>query len=220
MKNVQVIDGADNCTYDIYEATDDEFETIFPGETDIEFIEDFIWRVGEARAGEIADAMWTRRADKKQVTGIHGTLFYELHGKSVYYPTKREAEARALGRIAGCRVSPVAEGQALAGQPPSQSVTRWVRGYDKMTETVAVEYLLSEKWDLKRLQALFGVPANDPMFDSFPIGADEAAILSEVVSGALALDTHDFFLARSPDSKASTLRSRMTRIVGGVKVSE
>lgn len=73
-------------------------------------------------------------------------------------------------------------------------VSRWVRGYDKVTEAVAVEYPLSEKWDLNRLQALFGVPADDPMFDCFPIGADEAAVLSEAVSGTIALDTHDFFL--------------------------
>ncbi len=47
MKNIQVIDGADNSTYSIFAATEDEFEIIFPVGTDIEFIEDFVDRVGE-----------------------------------------------------------------------------------------------------------------------------------------------------------------------------
>jgi len=41
--------------------------------------------------------MWARRVDKKQVVGIHGTLFYELGRKKGYYPTKKEAEAVPLG---------------------------------------------------------------------------------------------------------------------------
>jgi hypothetical protein len=96
MKNIQIIDGADNCTYDIYAVTDDEFSAIFPGDTDVEFVEDFVERVGEVRAGEISEAMWLRRVDKKSANGIHGTLFYELRKKAVYYPTKKEAEAIAL----------------------------------------------------------------------------------------------------------------------------
>jgi hypothetical protein len=32
MPNVQVIDGADNCTFDIYSLSDSDFETIFPDE--------------------------------------------------------------------------------------------------------------------------------------------------------------------------------------------
>ena len=96
MKNIQIIDGADNCTYEIYAVTDEEFDAIFPNGADIEFVEDFTVRVGEARATEISNAMWKRPVDKKQVQGIHGTLFYELKRKAVYYPTKKESEAIAL----------------------------------------------------------------------------------------------------------------------------
>jgi len=35
MKNIQVIDRADNCTYSIFGATDEEFESIFPNGTEI-----------------------------------------------------------------------------------------------------------------------------------------------------------------------------------------
>jgi hypothetical protein len=29
MKNIQIIDGADNCAYDIYQITDEDFKIIF-----------------------------------------------------------------------------------------------------------------------------------------------------------------------------------------------
>jgi hypothetical protein len=92
MKNIQVIDGALNCTYDIFAATDEEFGLIFPSGADIEFISDFIDRAGEDTAGEVARSLWKRRLDKKSISGIHGTLFYELDFKKKYYPTKKEAE--------------------------------------------------------------------------------------------------------------------------------
>ena len=96
MRNIQVIDGADNCTYDIYAVTEEEFEVIFPDGRDVEFVEHLIARVGEARAGEISSAMWKRPVDKKTATGIQGTLFYELLRKVPYYPTKKESEAIPL----------------------------------------------------------------------------------------------------------------------------
>lgn len=97
MKHIQVIDGADNCTYDIYAATDEEFNSIFPAGTDIEFIEDFVSRVGEDAADDLLKCIWKRRVNKKEVQGIHGTLFYDLSFKKRYYPTKKESEMRALG---------------------------------------------------------------------------------------------------------------------------
>ena len=43
MKNIQVIDGAENCTYDIYSINDKDFKIIFPGKTqDVEFADDLI----------------------------------------------------------------------------------------------------------------------------------------------------------------------------------
>jgi hypothetical protein len=97
VKNIQVIDGADNCTYDIYAATDEEFDEIFPGGTDVEFSEDFFDRVGEERGTEITRQLWKRFVNKKDVQGVHGTLFYQLTHKKRYYPTKRESEMVALG---------------------------------------------------------------------------------------------------------------------------
>ncbi len=92
MKNVQVIDGAMNCTYDIFGLPDFEFRLMFPGGADIEFAGDFIARVGKTKARAITTAMWKRPIDKKVVQGLHGTLFYELDHKKAYYPTKKEAK--------------------------------------------------------------------------------------------------------------------------------
>ena len=95
MKTVLVINGAENCAYDCFEATDALFARIFPGEgQDVEFFEDYRDRYSEAEEdeweGEWA-AMWARRILKKDTRGIHGVLFYELAWKKVYYPNKREA---------------------------------------------------------------------------------------------------------------------------------
>ncbi len=92
MKNIQVIDGAANAAYDIFQATDEEFALIFPDGTDIEFIQDFIDRVGEAVAGTVLKALWSRLQEKKSIQGLHGTLFYELEFKKPFYPNKRDSD--------------------------------------------------------------------------------------------------------------------------------
>ncbi len=91
-KNIQVIDGALNCTYSIFSATERDFAAIFPRGRDIEFIEDFAKRVGAKRATAIAKRLWEAPADKKKVRGIHGTLFYQLSLKKKFYPTRKESE--------------------------------------------------------------------------------------------------------------------------------
>jgi hypothetical protein len=92
MRNIQVIDGALNATYDVFQATDEEFAAIFIGSSDVEFIDDFIARVGEEEAQRTLEPIWSRRIDKKAVQGIHGTLFFELDFKKKYYPNKRDSD--------------------------------------------------------------------------------------------------------------------------------
>lgn len=90
MKNIQLIDGADNAAYDIYAIPDEDFDLMFPNGQDIEFVEDFFKRLGSKRADEIYRACWTRRVVKPEVQGIHGTLFVGLKKqKEKHYPTKR-----------------------------------------------------------------------------------------------------------------------------------
>ena len=99
VKNIQVIDGAENCAYSIFAVSDRAFKAIFPGDgQDIEFIEDFIRRVGRKKASQILAPIWRRRIDKQNANGIHGTLFYQLKSKKRFYPTKRETDLDAIPR--------------------------------------------------------------------------------------------------------------------------
>ncbi len=93
MKNIQVIDGAMNCSYELFSVTEDEFSVLFPevGQ-DIEFIEDAIERVGDGNLGEMMRNVWKRPVKKPDVVGIHGTLFYELSWKKKFYPTKKGSD--------------------------------------------------------------------------------------------------------------------------------
>lgn len=94
MKNIQIIDGADNCVYDIFAAMDDEFDLIFPSGQDVAFIDEVMargpWHLLDAAFSNI----WQRRVRKSEAMGIHGVLFYELEHKKKYYATRRDEEAR------------------------------------------------------------------------------------------------------------------------------
>jgi hypothetical protein len=93
MKNIMIIDGAENCVYDVFAAPDDDFAIIFPEATDVAFIEDIERRPDADRVLEALNTLWSNRVPKSQVMGIHGTLFYQLYGKRKYYPTLRDEEA-------------------------------------------------------------------------------------------------------------------------------
>jgi hypothetical protein len=93
MKNIQVIDGAQNCAYDIFAATDEEFSLIFPDGTDIAFIEEIYARGGGQALDAAFNSIWKRRIRKRDAQGIHGIVFYELAEKMAYYPTRKDEEA-------------------------------------------------------------------------------------------------------------------------------
>ena len=93
MKNIQIIDGAANATFSVFQATDEEFATIFPDGRDIELIEDLIERVGEEAAGSVLTPLWSRPILKREALGVHGTLFYDNdHRRDHIPPSKREVD--------------------------------------------------------------------------------------------------------------------------------
>ena len=91
MKNIQVIDGAANCTFSLFQATDEEFDLLFPQPgQDIQYAEDL---GGLARQNEIGTALkriWDRPIRKQDIQGIHGTLFYQLQRYRAVFREKRE----------------------------------------------------------------------------------------------------------------------------------
>jgi hypothetical protein len=90
MKNVQVVDGAGNCAYDVFAATDEEFAMIFPADQDVAFIGEVLERGPKKDLDEAFDRIWKRRLLRQDVVGIHGLLFYELDFKKKYYPRRRD----------------------------------------------------------------------------------------------------------------------------------
>ncbi|MGA2195995.1 MAG: hypothetical protein ABSH40_12070 [Bryobacteraceae bacterium] len=93
MKNIQIIDGAVNCVYDIFAATEKEFNLIFTSGTDVAFIDEVVERHDPTRLNLAFSRIWTRRVRKSDVHGIDGVLFYELEIKKKYYPTRRDEGA-------------------------------------------------------------------------------------------------------------------------------
>ncbi|PZQ99168.1 MAG: hypothetical protein DI533_00205 [Cereibacter sphaeroides] len=99
MKTVLVVDGADNCAYDHFEASDQLFAALFPGEgQDIEFIEDFWDRRPSKSVREDFKRLWENPISKSEVAGIHGVLFFGLLHKKAYYPNKRDSDLDGTGR--------------------------------------------------------------------------------------------------------------------------
>jgi hypothetical protein len=93
MKNIQIIDGATNATFSVFQATAEEFDAIFPDGRDMELAEDLIDRLGDDAAGAVLAPLWSRPILKRDALGIHGTLFYDNEDRRAYIqPSKREVD--------------------------------------------------------------------------------------------------------------------------------
>jgi hypothetical protein len=102
MKNILVIDGANNCAYDIFAASEQLFGVIFPMDgQDIAFIDEVIaTAASEDELDEMMKDLWKRPVRKASVQGIHGTLFYQLEFKKTYYPNRRDSDLDGWARAA------------------------------------------------------------------------------------------------------------------------
>ncbi len=99
MKTILVFDGAENCAYDHFQATNEFFCLLFPADAqDIEFIEDFCERHADEDLQAEFEQLWVRPVRKSDVNGIDGILFYELLGKKIFYPNKKDSDLDATGR--------------------------------------------------------------------------------------------------------------------------
>lgn len=93
MKNIQIIDDAANATFSIFQATDSEFQAIFPAPgQDIELIGDLVIRLGEKEARRYLDPLWDRPIHKSHAQGIHGTLLYGARSRPYIPSSKREVD--------------------------------------------------------------------------------------------------------------------------------
>lgn len=88
-ENILIVDGALNATFSVFQATDEEFVTLFPNGQEIEVIEDVIERTGEAVADEIFTRVWERPILKSEAQGIDATLIYDEPSRRDYLPSSR-----------------------------------------------------------------------------------------------------------------------------------
>ena len=87
MKNIQIIDGARNATFSVFQTTDEAFEAIFPDGRDMELVEDLVARLGQDQAAAILAPLWDRPVLKRDAQGIHGTLFYDYADRRDILPS-------------------------------------------------------------------------------------------------------------------------------------
>lgn len=85
MKNIQVIEPAQNCVYDIFAIDDEGFALIFPEGQDVAFIDEVEARHPPRLLGPVFERLWRQRVPKREANGIHGLLFFELEEKKPYY---------------------------------------------------------------------------------------------------------------------------------------
>jgi hypothetical protein len=91
VKNIQVIDGALNCTFSVFQATDEEFALLFPERgQEIQYAEDLALLPQQKKVRAAWGHLWERPIRKRDANGIHGTMFYELERYKSYYHAKRE----------------------------------------------------------------------------------------------------------------------------------
>jgi hypothetical protein len=91
LKNIQVIDGALNSTFSVFQATDREFALIFSSkDQEIQYSEDLYELPNAQEIDAALRAIWERPIRKRDAHGIHGTLFYQLQRYKEWYPANRE----------------------------------------------------------------------------------------------------------------------------------
>lgn len=74
------------------------------------------------------------------------------------------------------------------------AVTRWLRGYHRDHDKMVVEYQLPSSWTLERLQKLFAIPAENPLYDCYPVDNAQAESLGASLGIILDTDAYEFFL--------------------------
>ena len=108
MPNIQIIDGAENCTYEIFAATEEEFELIFGDGQEVIFIEDIMVRGDQEQLDSAFTAIWARPLEKTRVDGIHGTILYEQYHKKEYFPDGRWHRSAPPSSFRSPHVTPAA----------------------------------------------------------------------------------------------------------------
>jgi hypothetical protein len=97
MRNIQIIDEALNCTFSLFQATEEEFALLFPEpRQDIQYAEDLFQLPEQTEITAALNRIWERPIRKQDAHGIHGTIFYGLERYKEWYREKREEAVNPL----------------------------------------------------------------------------------------------------------------------------
>lgn len=93
-KNLMIIDGAANCSFDIYKISEEEYRFIFATDgQELQFIDALVESRGREKIREaLKDVYNACYMNKGLVEGVHGTLFYERSERRELFPNLRWRE--------------------------------------------------------------------------------------------------------------------------------
>ncbi|MCP4608497.1 MAG: hypothetical protein GY845_07270 [Planctomycetes bacterium] len=93
MKNIQIIDGAENSTFDIYQVADDLFDSMFADGRDVAFLDEIEQRFENRASDKLWELVYRDKVNKKQVIGIHGTLHLTgSYCSKKFFPARSESQ--------------------------------------------------------------------------------------------------------------------------------
>ncbi|MFD1156215.1 hypothetical protein [Undibacterium aquatile] len=78
MKNIQIIDGADNSVFDIFAAAEEEFSLIFADGHDVAFIDELMASGPESELDDAFNRIWTRRIPHARCNGYPRHSFFRV----------------------------------------------------------------------------------------------------------------------------------------------
>jgi hypothetical protein len=74
-------------------------------------------------------------------------------------------------------------------------------GYDRQTELVAAEHILPAAF-VKRAKAIAGIAARPEIIGDWPLSADQARCIAEIVEISIDFDRYDWLLEPYPSAEA------------------
>lgn len=106
MKNILVIDSADNCAYDIYACSDQDFWRLFPdvrGDmSDVAFSDEFDYGGAQEAERNLWSRLWSNPVPKPLVHGLHGVIFYGFPERKKFYLNRQDRDLDGWARHWSC----------------------------------------------------------------------------------------------------------------------
>lgn len=89
-RNIQIVDGATNSTFDVFEISVEQYSILFPNGSNVSFLDDFPLLEDDV---DFWSNLYSNKLEKCKINGIHGTL----HSTGSYvekkeFPNRKESD--------------------------------------------------------------------------------------------------------------------------------